>query len=439
MSAGTLVSGTGAGRGPSPPGSRWRPSAKASAYVTLVFLGVTGALLTGRPDAVVLASPFAFALALGLARTRPLRLDADAAPSRTVATAGDEMAVTASFRSAQDVPSLEVFLCPSPIFGPGGVPVRPHGRALPAEEPSEVEVVVSAKRWGSSEVGRFVYRATSSLGLFEADGAVPVVGEVKVYPAPQALRRLVRSRQVTMVAGAQVARTKATGFELAGVRRYTTGDRAKDVNWRASARHQALFTNERHPDRGTDVVLVLDTFDGAVLERAVTAACSLADAYLAQRDRLALVKLGGSLRWLRPGLGPRQRYLVVDSLLSTTLLPSAVYRGTDLLPPRILPPGALVLVLSSLEHAQSRAAVADMRARGLDVVVIELPPPAAADPGLGLRAAPAFALWRMRRDMERDVLRAAGVPTVAWPEGRSLAQVVEEVDGWSRQRAHSHA
>jgi uncharacterized protein (DUF58 family) len=167
----------------------------------------------------------------------------------------------------------------------------------------------------------------------------------------------------------------------------------------------------------------------------VRAACSLADAYLAQRDRLAVLKLGGSLQWLRPGMGSRQRYLVLGALISTTTVTSAIYRGVDMLPPRLLPASALIIGLSSLEHEHSRIAFVDMRARGLDVVVVELPPPAASTPGaLGQMAA---RIWQLEREMRRDGMRAAGVPVVEWPEGAPLAQVVEEVGAWSRRRAHS--
>ena len=43
-------------------------------------------------------------------------------------------------------------------------------------------------------------------------------------------------------------------------------------------------------------------------------ASSLAHAYLERRNRVGLVSFGGSLRWLRPGMGIRQAYRIVDAL-----------------------------------------------------------------------------------------------------------------------------
>ena len=414
----------------------WHPSTKAGAYTALVALGIVVALLTGRPEAAVLVVPFVVALAVGLARTGPLNLSVTGVAAKTSAIEGDEVPVLSTFVAGSDVPTLEVLVSPGSAFGPAGPDAgRPRGESLEPGVPLELSIPVTALRWGNHRVGALVFRARSYLGFFESGAALPISGPVAVYPRPQGLRRLVTPRRATLPAGAHFSPAKATGVDLAGVRPYAHGDRAKDVNWRASARHVGLFTNERHPERGSDIVLALDTFDGSVIDRAVRAACSLADAYLAQRDRLAVLKLGGSLQWLRPGMGSRQRYLVVGAFISTTAVTSAIYRGVDMLPPRLIPASALIIGLSSLEHEHSRSAFIDMRARGLDVVVIELPPPAVPAPG-GLGEV-AVRIWRLEREMRRDGLRAAGVPVVEWAEGQPLAQVIEEVGAWSRRRARS--
>jgi uncharacterized protein (DUF58 family) len=437
--AGTVPAGpVPAGPVPAAPGATfsWHPSTKAGAYTALVASGIVAALLTGRPEAAVLVVPFALALAVGLVRTGPLQLSATATTTESSAVEGDEVPVLSTFVARSDVPTLEVLVSPGAAFAPAGPEAgRPRGERLEPDVPLELSLPVTAEHWGNHRVGTVVFRARSYLGFFESGSALPISGSVAVYPRPQGLRRLVSPRRATLPAGAHFSPAKATGVDLAGVRPYAHGDRAKDVNWRASARHIGLFTNERHPERGSDIVLALDTFDSSVIDRAVRAACSLADAYLAQRDRLAVLKLGGSLQWLRPGMGNRQRYLVVGALISTTAVTSAVYRGVDMLPPRLLPASALIVGLSSLEHDFSRTAFVDMRARGLDVVVVEVPPPTVPTPG-GLGEV-AGRIWRLQREMRRDGLRAAGVPVVEWAEGQSLAQVVEEVGAWSRRRAHS--
>ena|GEM_PF-306893 len=503
-------------------GIAWRPTEKATGYLALVALGVVAALVTGRPEAAVLASPFALAIAVGLARTSVLGLEARAAASAAVVTEGDEVLVRATFSSAGEVEGLEVLVAPAPGFvragpataaepltasGAGSFSVK-HGLGLSAgaqpplsgfagtgfagngvagkgaagagvaraDRPLavrmragqglELALPLRAGHWGRHPVGAVAFRARSLLGLFEASGWAPVDGTVLVYPRPEPLARLVGSRRAALPAGSHLSAAKGGGLDLAGVRAYAPGDRAKDVNWRASARHglisataltpgvrgrhspaasvaaaplgpMALYTNERHPERGADVVLVVDTFDKAVLHRAVTAACSLADAYLSQRDRLALLELGGGLRWLRPGMGPRQRQVVVDALLATTDLASAVYRGVTLLPPKLLPAAALVVGISSLEQAEAREAFSDMRARGLDVVVVEIPQLVAPLEEMRRLGRLAVRLWQLERGTRREELRAAGVPTVPWEPGQPLSQVIGELEAWARRQARS--
>ena len=81
-----------------------------------------------------------------------------------------------------------------------------------------------------------------------------------------------------------------------------------------------------HPERNTDVVIFLDTFvearreDAGTLDLAVRAAATLAERYLAHRDRVGLVVFGGILNWLTPATGIVQRYRIVDALLDAEIL-----------------------------------------------------------------------------------------------------------------------
>ena len=66
--------------------------------------------------------------------------------------------------------------------------------------------------------------------------------------------------------------------------------------------------NLNHPERSTDVVLLLDTFTDvpgqdqqSSLATAVRGANGIADHYLRRRDRVGLIAFGGSIRWLVPG------------------------------------------------------------------------------------------------------------------------------------------
>ena len=122
--------------------------------------------------------------------------------------------------------------------------------------------------------------------------------------------------------------------------------------------------NETHPERNADVVIFLDTFaearrsDLGTLDLGVRAAASLATHYLREKDRVGLVSFGGVLNWLTATCGTTQLYRIVDSLLDAEILLSYAWKDLDVIPPRTLPPRALVIALSPLldERAVGRAA-----------------------------------------------------------------------------------
>ena len=83
---------------------------------------------------------------------------------------------------------------------------------------------------------------------------------------------------------------------------------------------------------------------------------------------------GGVLRWLRPGLGPSQRFRLIETLLETGVAPTYIWRDVDLIPARILPPKALVIALTPLVDPRFVRTLQNLRARGFDLVVVEIDP-----------------------------------------------------------------
>jgi uncharacterized protein (DUF58 family) len=164
----------------------------------------------------------------------------------------------------------------------------------------------------------------------------------------------------------------------------------------------------------------------------VRAAASLAHLYLERKDRVGVVSFGGYVSWLLPKSGTRQLYQIVDSLLQTGVVLSFAAKGIDVLPPRSLPPKALVLALSPLLDARSAAALLDLRARGFDLVVVEVSPVPFVHPGSSELDLLSYRLWRLSREALRARYEQAGVPVVEWTEGEALNVVLEEVTAFRR-------
>jgi len=410
---------------------RWRPAPKLHVYVALVSAAFVAGLASGRVEPVVLAAPLALAVAVGLAAAGPAAVELGVELAHARITEGDTVALDVTVSAPRGLPHVEVVVdIPAGLAALAPGPAR--GLALRAGEPRRLEFALRSSRWGSYELGEVVVRACSPLGLLETDGHSTGRLPLVVYPRPETLRRLVRAQQVQTAPGLQLAAVKGEGIEFADARPFVPGDRVREVNWRITARRGAVWVNQRHPERSTDLVLFLDTFGDPTLPAAVRAASSLAAGYLVQRDRVGLIGFGGVLRWIRPGVGLRQEYLLIDALLATRVFPSVAWKGITLLPPRVLPPKALVVAVSPLEDDRALTALLDLRDRGIDLVILEVSPLACMSAPTDEAEALAQRLWRLRRAELRDRYRDLGIPTVEWSEGKPLAAAIEEVRAWPR-------
>ena len=235
-----------------------------------------------------------------------------------------------------------------------------------------------------------------------------------------------------------MARVRGEGIEFADLRPFTYGDQVRRVNWRATARRGEPWVNETYPERNSDIVIFLDTFaearraDLGTLDIGVRAAASLAALYLREKDRVGLVSFGGVLNWLTVTSGTTQLYRIVDSLLDAEILLSYAWKDLDVIPPRTLPPRALVFAFSPLLDERAVGALLDLRARGFDLAVIELSPYSFVPEGETELEQLAYRLWRLQRDALRTKYASLGVPIVEWQEGVPMEAVVEEVRAFRR-------
>ena len=119
---------------------------------------------------------------------------------------------------------------------------------------------------------------------------------------------------------------------------------------------------------------------------------------------------------MRPGSGRAQFQHLADSLLDASVVFTYVTRDVDLIPRRILPPQALVVALSPLLDARFVRAATDLAARGFDLVVIAVSPvgPARAALPPGRVTDVAARLWALERRAALDDLRRRGLTIVDW-------------------------
>lgn len=399
-------------------------SSRVHGMLALTGGAVVAGLASGRPELVVLATPILLFVGVGLVLSSEPRLAAELDLARTRLIEGESVMATVRVRN-DGIAAVDIELA---LVRTRQVILEPEGPVmmrLDSGRSVKLEFQVRPQRWGAHSVGPVLVRARDPLGMMVWDTRLGQVVTLRSFPREQRLRELVAPLRTQPFLGAHVARVRGSGIEFADVRPFTSGDRVRQVNWRATARRGDLYVTERHPEHASDVVLLLDTFAEArdaasgTLDAAVRAAASMARAHLARRDRVALVDFGGALHWLEPAFGTTQLYRIVDALLASDIAFSYAWRAVESIPRQLLPPGALVLAITPLLDERSIRLITDLRTRGRDLTVIEVSPLLHTRPGPTAADAAGYQLWKLHRDALRTRLQALGIGTAVWDEGKA--------------------
>lgn len=379
----------------------------------LIAVGALGAaLVTGRPSLAALAAPFVLALALGLRRTAPVNVTARVTLDDEQVLEGD--VVTGRIELEWDA-DLEPQVM---LHRPRGVVLDGGSWALPETARSAVMPIrMKATQWGRHTIGEVWLRLRAPHGLIMWSGKVATAPTLRVLPGGDRLTRLLDPAEYRAVLGMHRSKRLGDGYEFAELRNYSPGDRLRDLNWAATARHGRPLVNRHHPELSGDVVIALDAVaDGSssstqALSRAARAAWSLASIHLRANDRVGLAGLGGSTRWLAPKSGRRAKYQLLETLLS--IGGDAGHHGTrrEESVRNAIPASALVVAITPLHDHRSIATLQAWRARGRAVAVVmvdtrDMPDELSAQETLAQR------LWQIELDRRRRELMDLGIPVV---------------------------
>ncbi|HEX6700468.1 MAG TPA: DUF58 domain-containing protein [Gaiellaceae bacterium] len=401
---------------------------KLVAYVGLATGGLLAAVVFGSPELAVLAVPFAAIAAWGAVRAGQPQLEVDVVVERDRLLVGDTLLVDLTLRSDVSLLADVTLELPQGVefVGDKGQPVR-----LRASEPTELAFSVACRRFGRVELGRVRIRASDGLGLLRFEQLADRSSVVRIYPRPEPLRALLAPSRVGSTSGDLLSRTKGDGLEFADIRELQAGDRIRRVNWSATSRRGRIHVNQYHPERNADVLVFLDVLTDAPdqLNRAAAAALALAERHLRRRDNVGLVCYGATTSWIAPRSGREQLHRITETLLHASFVDASLSRPISALPSQLLRPRALIIALTPLHDLRTLRALLDLRGRGFDLVVIELP----VEPALAAQSDdPVERLWRLKRKAVRAWCASAGALVVEWPTGVPLAAAIEEAHEWRR-------
>jgi uncharacterized protein (DUF58 family) len=392
---------------------RWRLSRHARRLLTLGLAAAFAATVARRPEFAGVAAPALLLLGVGRG-ARPATIGVRARPS--------------TLRAFED----EVVALDATATGTSGLDVRwtlHPGKGMDLAGPAsadgaEVRLLVRPEHWGRRQFGTLEVVLRDRWRLTE--GYVEInLPRLDCYPHPADQKtRVVLSRLPNRL-GEHPARVWGEGTEFSGVREYVPGDRQRSINWAASTRRGRLQVNTFAAERSQDVVLLADaTSDvgepgSSALDLALRGSAAAARAYLDARDRVGVVTYQwGGANWLAPGLGKRQVYKIIDTMLGSD---SGWSRGASFrkLPRAALPPGSLVIVFSPLLDQRFVEALRDMRERGFTMLIVDV---LNVEPPVRPRISDRLArrIWKMEQEAIRFSLRELGIPVVRWNGTDSL-------------------
>jgi uncharacterized protein (DUF58 family) len=397
-------------------------------HVVIGVVSLVGGLMSGQPSLVALSAPFLLLIALGLVAAERIDVTVDAKLDKDRAIEGEDVKVLLSMQTTSSAPAHVT------IDLPAGLSIHPEQddpailatdeRGITVRGSHEsIELALSCDRWGAYRPPWLRVSMRQGLSQFVETATFPIDLLLRVYPTTEMLRHLLRPVETQLGFGDLVSRRKGAGLEFADLRTYQPGDDFRRINWRVSASGRGTWVNDRHPERNSDVVLLVDTLAGprqgvaGVLDVAVKAAAAIAAAYLDRHDRVGLVSFGEPVRWIEAGMGDVQRYRILDTLMDSHVRRQLLWRGVRVVPPRALPPQALVIGLTPLLDQRVVDAFGELRGRGFDLTIIEIAPEPFLSPPDTQPTRVARRIWRLEREATRMRFARHGIPLVRWEQG----------------------
>jgi uncharacterized protein (DUF58 family) len=183
-------------------------------------------------------------------------------------------------------------------------------------EPARVEIPLVPRRRGDLAVRRLHLRWRGPLGLSERVITHEVGARVAVVPDVGTVREVALQLFVgrELLFGQKALRYVGEGSEFESLREYVPGLDHRAIDWKASARHTRLLTQEFRAERNHQVVLAVDSgqlmgepLAGVPkLDHAINAALLLAYVSLRAGDRVGLLGFDERVRtWAEPAGGVR--------------------------------------------------------------------------------------------------------------------------------------
>jgi len=180
-------------------------------------------------------------------------------------------------------------------------------------------------RRGDFSFGDLDIRCKSLFGLLERRMRQPAARRVKVYPSLINIRKyeIIALRRHSVEAGSKRVRQRGEGTEFESLRDYVPDDEFRRIDWKATARRSKPVSRQYQPERGQNVIVMLDAgrmmsaeLEGmSKLDYAINATLMLGYAAVLRDDRVGLIVFSDVVKsYVAPAKGRPQLSKIMDEL-----------------------------------------------------------------------------------------------------------------------------
>jgi len=402
----------------------WADSAGLAAGAIAALVLVSAGLLLSQIDLALLAMPLLVSLVWARDR-RPDPTEAARAHITLATPEGEQIAYRLGIDAPPGVEGI-VLRC-TLLAG------QEHELVVAGPSSGEVTGQVPVLHSGPQELVRLDYR------LLGADAAAvsfppdPLIAGRVLSPPHAPIHRLPLPHRLQGLIGTHESARIGDGGDLRDIHQFTAGDRLRRIDWKATARRGRtaadLYVRRTAALADTTVLIVMHSRDDvgeqvaqwsrniaaekglSALDVAREAAGSIAAGYIRAGDRVGFQDLSSRRGMVPHGGGARHLWRLLRAIEMTE--PAAVaFRRRR---PPIVPPGALVYLLSSFLDDEGVQLALRWRGAGHRVIAVDvLPAPQFAQTNRYDRIAHRIVLMA-QRDRIRT-LQAGGVELLRWPQ-----------------------
>ncbi|MFK7805748.1 MAG: DUF58 domain-containing protein [Anaerolineae bacterium] len=246
--------------------------------------------------------------------------------------------------------------------------------------------VIECRERGYYEIGPGTMETGDPFGFFSGRIELPDQFELIIYPKVYPISELGFPAHQPFGDFRSVGRLFEDPMRTIGVREWQMGDSQRRIHWKATAKHQALYSRVYEPAEEEQIMLFLNIatlekfwhgYIPELQEQSIRVASSIAYDLSEKRLPVGLIANGRLFRKelsikLLPGRSPDQLMLTLEMLAGVTSFATSSIEELLISEAPGIPWGTTIVLITAVTHDTLMATLLDLAAAGRSIVLISL-------------------------------------------------------------------